>query len=85
MHVALSVRARKFLDKLTADARHRIEERLKRLSQDPVPRDAKFLGRDDLGERVFRYRIGEYRALYKLKRDQVLVAKIDKRPRVYRR
>jgi len=85
MHVTLSVRARKFLEKLTADARHRVEARLKRLAQNPVPQDAKFLGRDDLGERVFRYRVGEYCALYTLKDGQVLVAKIDKRPRVYRR
>jgi len=51
----------------------------------PVPADAKFLGRDQQAERVFRFRIGPYRALYKLKKECVLVAKIDKRPRVYRR
>lgn len=85
MHVTLSVRAHKYVEKLAADTRHRLEERLKRLAQDPVPQDAKFLGRDALGERVFRYRVGAYRVLYKLKKDEVLVAKIDKRPRIYRR
>jgi len=46
-----------------------------------VPRKTPyFLARDDLGERVFRYRVGGYRARYKLKDSQVLVAKIDKRP-----
>ena len=41
--------------------------------------------RDEDGEKVFRYRIGEYRALYKLKEKEnvILISKIDKRPRVY--
>ena len=50
----------------------------------PVPSDSKFVGRDD-GEMVFRYRIGDYRALYSIneKNKIILVMKIDKRPRVY--
>ena len=85
MHaVHLSQRAEKFLDKLDAHLRERIVDRLKRLAVDPVPTDAKFLGRDE-GEKVFRYRIGEYRALYKVKESLgiVLVTKVEKRPRAY--
>lgn len=53
---------------------------------EPVPADAKFICRDN-GEKVFRYRIGDYRALYKVKENEkvVLIAKIDKRPTVYDR
>ena len=59
-------------------------DRLENLKQNPVPSDAVFIGREG-GEKVFRYRIGNYRALYKLKDSEkiVLVTKIDKRPRVY--
>jgi len=64
-----------------------VEERLKNLSSNPVPSDAKFIGRDKDTEEIFRYRIGEFRALYKVKDAEkiVLVAKIDKRPQVYER
>lgn len=82
--VVLSQWADKYLSKLNKDISERIKRRLKFLENTPVPSDAKFLGRDK-GDRVFRYRIGSYRALYKIKENRkiVLVAKIDKRPRVY--
>jgi len=64
--------------------KNRIESTLKRLENNPVPSDAKFIGRES-GEKVFRYRIGDYRALYSLDETKkiILVIKIDKRPRVY--
>ncbi len=82
--IELSQHAQKFLDKLDNHIRMRIEERLKRLGENPVPSDAKFICRAD-GDKVFRYRIGDYRALYKVRETEriVLIAKIDKRPRVY--
>lgn len=84
--VELSQHAQKFLDKLDKHIRERIEERLKRLGENPIPTDAKFICRAN-GDKVFRYRIGDYRALYKVKETErvVLIAKIDKRPRVYDR
>ncbi|MEK6946410.1 MAG: type II toxin-antitoxin system RelE/ParE family toxin [Nanoarchaeota archaeon] len=85
MHsVELSQKAQKFLEKLDKHIRDRVEERLKKLGEEPVPSDAKFIYRDN-EDKVFRYRIGDFRALYKLKDKEkiVLIAKIDKRPRVY--
>ena len=84
-HVDHSQRAQKFLDKLDIHIAKRIEDRLKRLHSNPVPSDTKFIGRDDRGDKIFRYRIGDYRALYKIKEQEkiILIAKIDKRPRVY--
>ncbi|HIH13988.1 MAG TPA: type II toxin-antitoxin system RelE/ParE family toxin [Nanoarchaeota archaeon] len=84
--VELSQHAQRFLNKLDAHIKLRIEERLKRLGENPVPSDVKFICRAD-GDKVFRYRIGDYRALYKVKETDkiVLIAKIDKRPRVYGR
>ncbi len=86
MHsVELSQSAQKFLEKLDRHIRERIEERLKRLGEFPIPSDSKFITREN-GDKVFRYRIGDYRALYKTKDKEkiVLIAKIDKRPRVYK-
>jgi len=82
--VELSQRSQKFLEKLDNHIRKRLEDRLRNLGEDHVPSDAKFICRDK-GEKVFRYRIGDYRALYKVKDNEkiVLVAKIDKRPGVY--
>ena len=58
--------------------------RLRKLSNKQIPSDAKFISRDN-DDKVFRYRIGDYRALYKVKDKEkiVLIAKIDKRPRIY--
>ncbi len=72
------------MNKLDKHISERIKNGLKKLANNPVPPDAKFIGRDN-GEMLFRYRIGDYRTLYKVKYDQniILVTKIDKRPRVY--
>ena len=82
--VDLSQNAQRFLDKLDLHISQRIESSLKRLETNPIPSDSKFIDRDK-GEKVFRYRIGDYRALYKIKEKDkiILITKIDKRPRVY--
>ena len=67
--VELSQRSQKYLDKLDKHVRERIESRLKNLESKPVPKDSKFTGRVG-GDKVFRYRIGDYRALYKIKEDE---------------
>lgn len=83
--VEASQRAQKFLAKLDQNLRERIEERLKRLGVITVPSDAKFISRDDKGNKIFRYRIGNYRALYLIKDEEnlILIVKIDKRSKVY--
>lgn len=85
--VELSDHTQHFLNKLDEHIKDRIEERLRKLKVNPVPSDAKFIGRDELNNKIFRYRIGDFRALYKVKDSEqiVLIAKIDKRPRVYDR
>ena len=82
--VELSQKSQKFLDKLDKHIKERIEDRLKNLTENPIPSDAKFICREN-GDKIFRYRIGDYRALYKVREKEsiVLVTKIDKRPRVY--
>jgi mRNA-degrading endonuclease RelE of RelBE toxin-antitoxin system len=48
-----------------------------------VPSDARYLGRDDDGDKVFRIRVGDHRVLYVPAAYCVLVVRIDKRSRVY--
>ena len=82
--VELSVRAQEFLEKLDNDIRKRIEKRLKNLENNPVPSDVKFITREN-NEMIFRYRIGKFRALYKIKETEkiILITKIDKRDKIY--
>ena len=81
----LSKQAQNFVDKLDSHLKERIEKALKRLENNSVPSDAKFIERDADNNKIFRYRIGDYRVLYIVNETDklVLVAKIDKRPRVY--
>lgn len=82
--IELSQNAQKFLDKLDKNTKERLEDSLRRLKDNPIPSDTKFIGRDN-NEMIFRYRIGKFRALYKVKEAQkiILIAKIDKRDKVY--
>ncbi len=82
--VDFSDNAKRFFKKLDKHIATRIIDKLENLKENPVPSDVVFIGREN-GDKVFRYRIGDYRALYKLKDSEkiVLVTKIDKRPRVY--
>ncbi len=70
--VDVSQRAQKFLDKLDFHIRDRIENTLKRLENNPVPSDTKFIGRES-GEKIFRYRIGDYRALYSINENKKII------------
>ena len=82
--VELSQHAQGFLDNINGKLKNRIEKTLKRLENNPVPKNARFIGRYK-GEKIFRYRIGDYRALYIIndKDKIILVTKIDKRSKVY--
>jgi mRNA interferase RelE/StbE len=79
-----SNQAKNFLKRLDKKDLDRIIKRIENLENNPVPSDSKFIGRDN-NEMIFRYRIGKFRVLYKVKKSQkiILVTKIDKRDRVY--
>jgi len=73
----------KFLNKVNKKVSNRILDKIEEtLSNDPVPHDAKSI----VGEHgVFRIRIGDYRALYRINysESKIIVFKIDKRSKVY--
>lgn len=73
----------RFLKKLDKHISKRIMDRVDNiLTNNPVPHDAKAI----VGEHgVFRIRIGDYRALYRVNYNEhkIIIFKIDKRSRVY--
>ncbi|MFA4975855.1 MAG: type II toxin-antitoxin system RelE/ParE family toxin [Candidatus Paceibacterota bacterium] len=76
--------SKKFLKSSEKELLSRIFSKLEMLKNNPVPSDAKFIGRED-NDKIFRIRIGKYRILYRIKETEkiILVSKIDKRERVY--
>ena len=75
--------AERQLAKLAAGPRQRILDRVARLAADPRPRGTvKLTGADDL----HRVRVGDYRVIYQIRDDEVLVlvVAIGHRREVYR-
>jgi len=65
--------------------RRQIINKIKQLAFDPYPPISKLLkGMTDGGERVYRMRSGDYRILYVVRDDIVVVLDIDHRKDVYR-
>jgi len=81
--IYLSSHAKRFLRKSQKKVYDRIMKKIKDLSIDPFPPDAKrVVGRK---ERVFRVRVGDYRIQYVVfyDRNEILISEIDKRGRAY--
>jgi Cytotoxic translational repressor of toxin-antitoxin stability system len=83
MKVEFGTKALKFLSKLEKDDKERFFRRIKELGENSFPSNVKKLK----GERdVYRIRVGDFRVLYKIIREDetVLIFRVDKRSRVYR-
>lgn len=75
--------AARFLKKADNILKRRLFIKIDRLKEDPFPTDCKrVVGRQ---EKVFRVRVGDYRILYAVfyEENKILIADIDKRPRIY--
>ena len=77
----LSPRSRSFLDKLDNEKSNRIEKKLKQLKNNSE------LGKPMVGKLsgLWSLRIGKYRALYQIRKNEllVLILRIDHRKKVY--
>jgi len=73
----------KFLEKIDKHIAKRIKDKIEStLTENQVPQNATTI----VGEHgVFRIRIGDFRALYRInyQENKIIILKIDKRPRVY--
>jgi mRNA interferase RelE/StbE len=82
--VYLLPEAKKKFDKFPATIKKRVDSQIKRLSDFPKVRNSiKVQGRED----TFRFRVGDYRILFKSYSDKkaIVVIDIDKRGRIYKR
>jgi len=79
--IVLTRRALKDLDKLDRPIRRRIIERLKEYSDDPTAHASR-LTDSLLGS--FRFRIGDWRVLFDIIDDRVIVLRIGHRSDIYR-
>ena len=79
-----SSRAEKYIGKLDKVTKDRIKKRIDKLEEDPFPQEVERV-QDYKGEKVFRVRVGDERILYVVRYNpnKIIVAKIDKRSRVY--
>lgn len=72
----------KFLSKLDKKVSLRIIKKLNLLQNNPYPADAKRIV--NVKDKVFRIRIGDYRALYRIEGNEIIIVfLVDKRDRVY--
>jgi mRNA-degrading endonuclease RelE of RelBE toxin-antitoxin system len=62
VEVHLSQRCSKYLSKLERSDKDRLLDKLRTLKENPYPSDSKFITQDE-GDKVFRIRIGDLRAL----------------------
>jgi len=81
--ILLSRAASKFLDKCEKGLHKRLMTKIEALANDPYPNDTKRV----IGtiEKTFRVRVGDYRVLYVVfdEKEEILIADIDKRERIY--
>ena len=82
--ILLDIPARNFIKKLDSKNRQRIVEAIEKLSEDPIPHNAKRIYGSS--EKLFRIRVGDFRVLYRVDYGEIIiiVVNIDSRKRVYR-
>jgi len=78
--VVLTRRALKDLEKLDAQAKRRILEKLRLNAQDPLEHSVK-LTDSKLG--TYRYRVGDYRIIFDLEGETLIVLRVGHRREIY--
>jgi len=74
----------KYLSKLEKRVSKRIIDKIEKLQENPIPQDSKRLV--NVKDKVFRIRVGQYRVLYRLENDKIIIIfLIDKRSKVYKK
>lgn len=77
--------ARRQLKQLSDIEQQRVRRAIRRLAQDPRPKGARLVASTG-PERIWRIRVGDYRVLYQVNNDQLvmLVIRVGHRREVYR-
>jgi mRNA interferase RelE/StbE len=79
--ILLTKRALKDLDKIDANSRIRIAERLKELTADPYI-NSKKLTSSIIG--TYRFRIGDFRVIFDIDHDKIVILRIGHRKDIYK-
>jgi len=82
--IFLDIPVQKSLKKLDKNTTLRILESIEKLTEDPIPHDSKrIMGKK---EKVFRIRVGDFRVLYRVDYENLLVVviNIDLRKKIYK-
>lgn len=79
--ILLTKRALKDLDKIDANSRIRIAERLKELTADPFI-NSKKLTSSIIG--TYRFRIGDFRVIFDIDDDKIVILRIGHRKDIYK-
>ena len=84
LSIQLGPQPAKFVKKFDNQTKERIKRKLLKLQEDPFPSEVERV-EGHKSEKIFRIRIGDYRILYfvRYESNQIFIAKIDKRSRVY--
>jgi mRNA interferase RelE/StbE len=80
MELILSSKAKKYLKSLNEPIKSRIDKALIKLCDEPPEGDIKKLATRD----EYRLRVGDYRLLFKTKKDAIIVYKIAPRGEAYK-
>jgi mRNA-degrading endonuclease RelE of RelBE toxin-antitoxin system len=85
MDVFLHEKAEKFLDMLDSKTRISIKDHLKMLSKDPYSRALDTKKLKGIGKKpyIFRLRVGNYRIIYFIQQNEILVTDIVRRETGY--
>ena len=81
MKVELSPKAVKYLKALNEPHRSRLKSALEKLSNEPPTGDIRTMSRQD----EYRLRVGNYRLLFKIFDEKILVHEIGVRGQIYKR
>lgn len=81
MNVELSPRAVKYLDKLNNPLRDRIGHAIWKLSKEPPEGDIRAMA----GREGYRLRVGQYRVLFNIVDEKIVVLEIGPRGQIYKR
>lgn len=84
-NIKLDSQPEQFLKKSEPTLKKRLFKKIKSLAEEPIPSDAKSVKRRK--EKVFRVRVGDHRILYVVfyEDNSILISKIEKRSKVYRK
>lgn len=81
--IELKPQAQKFIEKQTRKIQRQLVAKIESLQKDPRPAQCKLLHSD---KQIYRLRSGDYRIIYQIKDDRllVLVAKVGNRKDIYK-